>query len=478
MNSLVDRYIEDSKNKFNEKNIKNKLFSQKILFKRKNENKAFTLSEIEDYKSKVYNAQVQSEIFSISKIMENKVVFFQTATINPSLNITSTDRTFPLIDNKIKEQYECFKKFHRYRKQFKFNNKKQDFKFIRVYELTKACNLHSHNIDILSNTSKIEHYLKSIIHRRKSNQIARVELAITKPIFQYVKELFSNGFTIRVNNRYIQLKLIKKHGLYTIENINEMGKGNFIYFKILNQEPKTQKNITKYVFKYLLKSKTPNKISKEMAIFSKLKIRRCQYSLDFFSCGIRKDILYRTSSKLYNIVYKYKNEDIRLRPKTEQKKCFIFYTAKLFKRTTLFKIRNCIYYRKNFKSDAKWVEVLDTKKYSVEVFKDRFSDTQTYCEKSKINENMTDNDYVKMVNDFIRSIYYYTGLENSDNIDLYDYEFVKEKPYLKDLYSIQELKWDREQESRNNKNKISIIEKKIFKNMTFNKNKIKIFNNF
>jgi len=457
--SILERYESNRKELFEQKKIKQLIYSKKVLFHTKG--KAFTLEDVNKYKDKTKKAFYQNEISSIAKIMNKNISIFHTATINPIFNLDDNDNTFEKVDDKLKIQYEHFKKFHRDRKQYKLKNEdgtysRLDYKFIRIYELSDKINLHSHRIDILNSNKDIEHYLKGIIHARKNNQIGRVELAVKMPTFRYIKKLFKNGFYIRVRNKYIQLNLIKKHGVYTIENVNDEGKGNFIYFKILNDTKKdTQKNITKYVYSYLLKSKSQDEVSKDESICSMLKIRQQQFSKDFFETaryGIRKDILYRASNSLYSKI-KRKNPDVHLTPSNEDMKAFIYYTTTLIKKRKVFKFDNYIFYTKSQRltKNTRWIEILDTKKYAVETYENVFSDYYINIDKAFVNGVSSKEDSVKLLNDFIREAYYYHGLENCEDIEEYDKDFFKNKPYVSDLITDDwfEHQTELEQEEKN-----------------------------
>lgn len=161
------------------------------------------------------------------------------------------------------------------------------------------------------------------------------------------------------------------------------------------------KSINKYVFRYLLKTK--NSSSKERLVFSKLKIRAQQFSKNFFNCNIRKDILYRTSQKLYAMV-KRNHKEIFLNPSKEQMNRFIFYTSKLFNKNTLMKIDSLVLYKKDNKSNTLLKEILNTQKYQIELYKYR----QNASDKNHFDEDVFESEYAKYMNQKI----YLRYLEN------------------------------------------------------------------
>ena len=454
---IIDKYIEEAQSLYEQKELKKRLFAQKVLFTRKDNSRAFSLEDVNTYKEKTKSALVQNEIRSIAKVMEKKIVIFQTRTINPMLNVPLLDTTLEKIDADIKKQYEHFKRFHRHMKQFKYEDRKLNYKFVRMYELTKSLNIHSHCLDILDDALDLEHYLKSIVHARKNHDIGRIELAVNVPTFRHIEKLFKKGFVVRVNNQYITLKLHRRFGFYVISDFVTRQKGNFIYIRVLQENQNDSKAITKYAFKYLLK--TTKKTSKEQAIFSKLKIRQQQFSKDFFSCGIRKDILYRTSSKIYTMV-KRKREGIFLKPTLEDLKGCIFYTSHLFKKKVVFQLENYVFYRKSKRANEKWIELLDTQKYAIEVYEDRFSDASLYADKEDVNGYSSLRDWVKKANDVIRALFY-SDIEYRTDKKEFQKWFESEKPYLSSLITIEEIQYENQKAREEYLNYIDKMEQKI-----------------
>ena len=253
------------------------------------------------------------------------------------------------------------------------------------------------------------------------------------------------------------MKLHRKFGFYVISDFVTRQKGNFIYIRVLQEKQRDGKAITKYAFKYLLK--TTKKTSKEQAIFSKLKIRQQQFSKDFFSCGIRKDILYRTSSKIYTMV-KRKREGIFLKPTLEDLKGCIFYTSHLFKRKVVFQLENYVFYRKSKRANEKWIELLDTQKYAIEVYEDRFSDASLYEDKEAINGYSSLSDWVKKANDVIRALFY-SDIEYRTDKKEFQKWFEAEKPYLSSLITIEEIQYENQKAREEYLHYIDKMEQKI-----------------
>ncbi len=110
---IIDKYIQEAQILYEQKELKKRLFAQKVLFTRKDNSRAFSLEDVNTYKEKTKSAMVQNEIRSIAKVMEKKIVIFQTRTINPVLNVPLLNTTIEKIDADIKKQYEHFKRFHR-----------------------------------------------------------------------------------------------------------------------------------------------------------------------------------------------------------------------------------------------------------------------------------------------------------------------------------------------------------------------------
>jgi hypothetical protein len=263
-----------------------------------------------------------------------------------------------------------------FKNQFKVADKRLKNQGVKIYDLTEALNLHTHSIDILKSKEDLEHYIKSVIYAKKKFDIGRIELCITKYALKHIKKLFKD-FQIRVKNRYITLNLKCEKGIYIIEEQGKIEEGNYIYFKLLDKNKDSKKNLIRYFYKDILSERYDKKPTKEHLIFSKLGIRIKQFTKDFFNRKVQKHILYRTNNKLF-LMIKRNNEDIQLSPTPKDLKSFLFYTAKLFRKSILFTFdKQFVFYSKNTNPSTKWVQIVDLKTYEKEGYEE-------YCNNNDI----------------------------------------------------------------------------------------------
>ena len=125
----------------------------------------------------------------------------------------------------------------------------------------------------------------------------------------------------------------------------------------------------RYFYKNILQERytTP---TEEHFIFSKLGIRIKQFTKDYFNRKVQKHILYRTNNKLF-LMIKRNKEDIQLSPTTKDLKSFLFYTASLFRKDTLFLFdKQFVFYSKNKNPTTKWVQIVDLKTYEKEGYEE------------------------------------------------------------------------------------------------------------
>ena len=266
------------------------------------------------------------------------------------------------MESQIKKQYEEFSKY--FRTITKRNNDKGlNYKNIRVYELTKKLNIHCHKTDFLHNETDFIKYLESIVLGRNKNNIGRVELVLNIDFFKVIEQYFKDKkIKIRIKNQYETLTISKrsirfkneKQNIYII-NESIKGKGNFIYFRTINDNKGNGDHITDYMFKYMLKSYDTNKpnkmlkprqnVSKETLIFSKLKIRQKIYSVNFFTDKLSKNELEKMNNKFYtlfkqieqnkkNVINEFNENDLT---ELQNGKKYLFYTiSRMLKDKKLF----------------------------------------------------------------------------------------------------------------------------------------------
>lgn len=292
--------------------------SHLTLFTNRENNSFISLKDILKRQHIIKRSLIQNEISSINEIGKDKILIFHTSTIDPILNIPQKINNIELLESQIKKQYEEFSKY--FRTITKRNNDKGlSYKNIRVYELTKKLNLHCHKTDFLHNETEFIRYLESIVLGRNKNNIGRVELVLNNDFFKIVQQYFKDKkIKIRINNKYETLTISKRSIRFKKEKqnifiINESikGKGNFIYFRTIDDNKGNGEHITDYMFKYMLKSfdinepneilKPRQKVSKETLIFSKLKIRQKIYSINFFTDKLSKDELEKINNKFYTL---------------------------------------------------------------------------------------------------------------------------------------------------------------------------------
>jgi hypothetical protein len=369
----INNYIKEAEELYYEKKIRQLEYAKTIIFKSKN--RTYTLEDSNNYNEKIKPALIENEINSIYRTLDKKIAVFKTTTLNPNYNI-STEQSNKEIDKQLKIQYKQLKDYHQFKNQFKIKDKRLKNQGVKIYDLTEALNLHTHSIDILKSKEDLEHYIKSVIYAKKKFDIGRIELCITKYALKHIKKLFKD-FQIRVNNRYLTLNLKCEKGIYIIEEQGKIEEGNYIYFKLLDKNKDSKKNLIRYFYKDILSERYDKKPTKEHLIFSKLGIRIKQFTKDFFNRKVQKHILYRTNNKLF-LMIKRNNEDIQLSPTPKDLKSFLFYTASLFRKDTLFLFdKQFVFYTKDTKPTTKWVQIVDLKTYEKEGYEE-------YCNNNDI----------------------------------------------------------------------------------------------
>ena len=375
-----------------DKKIKQSENAKTIILKCKS--KTCTLEDINNYNEKIKPALIENEINSIYRTLDKKIAIFKTTTLNPNYNLSNEQSNPKEIDKQLKIQYKQLKNYHQFKNQFKIKDKRLKNQGVKIYDLTEALNLHTHSIDILKSKENLEHYIKSVIYAKKKFDIGRIELCITKYTLQHIKKLFKD-FKIRVKNRYVTLILRCEKGAYIIEEQGKIEEGNYIYFKLLDNKKNSKKNMSRYFYKNILKERYTKTPTEEHTIFSKLGIRIKQFTNDFFNRKVQKHILYRTNNKLFFMI-RSKKEDIQLSPTSKDLKSFLFYTASLFRKSTLFLFdKQFVFYSKNNNPTTKWVQILDLKTYEKECYEE-------YCNNRDIQ--------LTRVNDK-NLIYFYKELE-------------------------------------------------------------------
>jgi hypothetical protein len=369
----INNYIKEAEELYYEKKIRQLEYAKTIIFKSKN--RTYTLEDSNNYNEKIKPALIENEINSIYRTLDKKIAIFKTTTLNPNYNL-STEQSDKEIDKQLQIQYKQLKDYHQFKNQFKIKDKRLKNQGVKIYDLTEALNLHTHSIDILKSKEDLEHYIKSVIYAKKKFDIGRIELCITKYALKHIKKLFKD-FQIRVNNRYLTLNLKCEKGIYIIEEQGKIEEGNYIYFKLLDKNKDSKKNLIRYFYKDILSERYDKKPTKEHLIFSKLGIRIKQFTKDFFNRKVQKHILYRTNNKLF-LMIKRNNEDIQLSPTPKDLKSFLFYTASLFRKDTLFLFdKQFVFYTKDTKPTTKWVQIVDLKTYEKEGYEE-------YCNNNDI----------------------------------------------------------------------------------------------
>ncbi|MFY9104424.1 hypothetical protein NG776_08400 [Aliarcobacter cryaerophilus] len=365
----IVNYIKNAEKIYYDKKIKQSQYAKNIIFKSKN--RTYTLEEVNDYKEKTKSAIIENEINSIYRALDKKIAIFKTTTLNSNYNI-SNEITDKEIDKQLQIQYEHLKNYHQFKNQFKVGDKRLENQAVRIYDLTEALNIHSHSIDILQSKEDLEHYIKSVIYAKKKFDIGRIELCITKYTLKYIQKLFED-FKIRVKNRYITLNLRCEKGDYIIEEQGKIEEGSYIYFKLLDNKKNSKKNMIRYFYKNILQERYTKTPTEEHFIFSKLGIRIKQFTKDYFNRKVQKHILYRTNNKLF-LMIKRNKDDIQLSPTTKDLKSFLFYTAKLFRKSILFIFdKQFVFYSKNNNPSTKWVQIVDLKTYEKEGYEENFN---------------------------------------------------------------------------------------------------------
>ncbi len=286
---------------FNKKKHRKELYYSKV--KISDDTKSFSLLELHEFNKIKDKAIQQTVIRSFDTLFQDKIMIFETATIDPSLNIENiTNLTNSITTNKqlvsdcIKNQYQEFKRFNRHFKNYNINAPT-----VYTYELTSSYNLHNHKIKFIE-TNELKTYIKSLLLSRNKSNIGRVEIKVDIRNEYLLKELF-NDFYIRYGNgKKEKLSLRKFQDTLYIPQ-SKISAGNMVYFKFIKpEEENDNKYIAKYIFKYL--NKSSSYLSKEQVVFSELKIRSVQYSKQFF--GFNKSKLFKIVDAVYRLDKKHK----------------------------------------------------------------------------------------------------------------------------------------------------------------------------
>lgn len=348
---FLNTYLTDLKKEYFLKEYEIINTSHLTLFTNRENNSYISLKDILKRQHIIKRSLIQNEISSINEIGKDKIIIFHTSTIDPILNISQKINNTKHLESQIKKQYEEFSKY--FRTITKRNNDKGlNYKNIRVYELTKKLNIHCHKTDFLHNETDFIKYLESIVLGRNKNNIGRVELVLNIDFFKVIEQYFKDKkIKIRINNKYETLTISKrsirfkkeKQNIYII-NESIKGKGNFIYFRTIDDNKGNGDHLTDYMFKYMLKSydinepneilKPRQKVSKETLIFSKLKIRQKIYSTNFFTDKLSKDELGKMNNKFYtlfkqveqnkkNVINEFNENDLT---ELQNGKKYLFYT--------------------------------------------------------------------------------------------------------------------------------------------------------
>ncbi|MDP3302294.1 MAG: hypothetical protein Q8S36_10050 [Sulfuricurvum sp.] len=431
--SFLNKYLKNLREEYFLKEYEIINNSHLNIFTNKDNNTFISLKDILKRQHIIKHSIIQNEISSINEIGKDKYVIFHTSTIDPILNIPLKINNIKLLEDKIKKQYEEFSKY--FRTITKRNNDKElSYKNIRVYELTKKFNLHCHKTDFLYKENDFIKYIESLVLGRNKNNIGRVELVITVDFFKVIEQYFKDKkIKIRINNQYEILTILKrsisfkkeKKNIYLIKE-SIKGKGNFIYFRTIDDNKGNGKHITDYMFKYMLKSYDNNKpneilkprqnVSKETLIFSKIKIRQKIYSTNFFTDKLSKDELEKINNKFYtlfkqnehnkeNVINEFNDNDLT---ELHNGKKYLFYTiSKMFEDNKLLIDENKIYYFNNE----------NNKKYLIHDFKSNYhfekfhNDFELYEDllKNKVFNNRQDE--LKTSIDYINTIIELLGID-------------------------------------------------------------------
>ena len=425
----IVNYIKNAEKIYYDKKIKQLEYGKTIIFKSKN--RTYTLEDSNNYNEKIKPALIENEINSVYRSLDKKIAIFKTTTLNPNYNI-STEQSNKEIDKQLKIQYKQLKDYHQFKNQFKIKDKRLKNQGVKIYDLTEALNLHTHSIDILKSKEDLEHYIKSVIYAKKKFDIGRIELCITKYALKHIEKLFKD-FKIRVKNRYITLNLKRlKKGIYIIEEQGKIEEGSYIYFKLLDKNKDSKKNLIRYFYKDILSERYDKTPTKEHLIFSKLGIRIKQFTKDFFNRKVQKHILYRTNNKLFFMI-KRNNEDIQLSPTTKDLKSFLFYTASLFRKSILFKFdKQFVFYSKDNNPSTKWVQIVDLKTYEKEGYEEYFNNSDIQIIKGKDKNLLYFYKELEVKRIFIKGSF----IEEFEKKEFFDKDRISEiwKEYLMMLY--------------------------------------------
>lgn len=340
--------------------------SHKQIFTHKENNSFLSLKDILTKKYFIEDSLKQNEINSINEIQKDKFIIFQTTTIDPILNIRKNinnieeieefkniqysnlklflnnkyyqkdfdkfvkkqslelyEKKYGELEESIKNQYSEFSKFFKYINDMNYK-KDLSYKNIRTYELTKSLNLHSHKLDFLNNKIDFIRYIESLMLSKNKFKVGRIELSLDFEYFEDIKNYFNNKeIKIRVNNKYIILNLIKRtfnnQTIYYIKE-SKKGSGNFIYFRTIEKQNENDKqHITKYLFKYMLKTfhkneeteikelKVKSNVSNEILVFNKLKLKQKVFSENFFTDKLNKQYLEKLNGKFFTLLKQKEN---------------------------------------------------------------------------------------------------------------------------------------------------------------------------
>jgi hypothetical protein len=333
--------------------------SKLYFFNVRDKSKSFEFKNMIKHNRKLKSSLMQNEIASISKISQDKIILFETSTVAPNLNVSLYTKTEEFLLEQWEKQH---KEYNKYFKQISYTNRdnKLKYKNIRVYEFTKKHNLHSHKINMLNKIEEFPAYIKSIFLARNKTKIGRIEIAIDEETFiNNVLPLFNNNkIIVRLKNVYTPLTIkqekYNKEVHYTIkESIKESG-GNKIYFRLIKDTEQDKTHLTKYLFKYMLKTQDKKDenfqtiYNTETAIFKKLNRQQKVISDYFFSDKTSTEYLKYLNSIIYTNLIRYNKQKenyigiLKGLPQTfieelnENKNHLIYYVGKLLNENRLY----------------------------------------------------------------------------------------------------------------------------------------------
>lgn len=215
--------------------------------------------EYEKYFTVKY-AEILNYVNSFLKVMqdEQRTLLFLTSTLKPDCRIKDDSN----ILLSIKDQHKIFNGFFDYLRQ---SNAIRDFKYIKAFEFHKSLDLHSHTGYFLpDNALFIVKFIEFLLRGKTKFDLGRFDLILD---VKYKDALIQKFSLIPYYDR-------KRDRTLYYRSSDDFSKGDILFISFFNDQEDVTSQITKYIIKYINKSRRyDKKIDIYTGIFKYLGIR-------------------------------------------------------------------------------------------------------------------------------------------------------------------------------------------------------------